>query len=101
LLECARQADEAERNLPAVDEAAHIIVAAELTDSASDAAELPRMLQAVQNQTSSCIEDRDGGGSWSEIKEERAARGKAGDIRGMSRPHPGPGRATTFCRPDS
>lgn len=33
----------------AVDEAAHIIVAAELTNSASDAAELPRMLQAVKD----------------------------------------------------
>jgi transposase len=33
----------------AVDETAHIIVAAELTNSASDAAELPRMLQAVQD----------------------------------------------------
>jgi transposase len=33
----------------AVDEAAHIIVAAEVTNCASDAAELPRMLQAVQN----------------------------------------------------
>ena len=33
----------------AVDEAAHIIVAAELTNSGSDAAELPRMLQAVKN----------------------------------------------------
>jgi transposase len=32
----------------AVDEAAHIIVAAELTNNASDAAELPTMLQAVQ-----------------------------------------------------
>ncbi|MGE4243445.1 IS1182 family transposase [Ramlibacter sp.] len=32
----------------AVDEAAHIIVAAELTNCASDAAELPRMLDAVQ-----------------------------------------------------
>ncbi len=31
----------------AVDDAAHIIVAAELTNSASDAAQLPRMLQAV------------------------------------------------------
>lgn len=31
----------------AVDETAHIIVAAELTNSASDAAQLPRMLQAV------------------------------------------------------
>jgi len=33
----------------AVDEAAHIIVAAELTNSASDAAQLPRMLQAVKD----------------------------------------------------
>jgi hypothetical protein len=33
----------------AVDEAAHIIVAAELTNSVSDAAELPRMLQAVKD----------------------------------------------------
>ncbi len=33
----------------AVDEAAHIIVAAELTNSGSDAAELPRMLQAVRD----------------------------------------------------
>ena len=33
----------------AVDEAAHIIVAAELTNNASDAAELPRMLQAVHD----------------------------------------------------
>ena len=33
----------------AVDEAAHIIVAAELTNSASDAAELPRMLQTVKD----------------------------------------------------
>jgi len=33
----------------AVDEAAHIIVAAELTNVGSDAAELPRMLQAVEN----------------------------------------------------
>lgn len=33
----------------AVDEAAHIIVAAELTNSASDAAQLPRLLQAVKN----------------------------------------------------
>jgi transposase len=33
----------------ATDEAAHIIVAAELTNNASDAGELPRMLQAVQN----------------------------------------------------
>lgn len=33
----------------AVDEAAHIIVAAELTNNASDAGELPRMLQAVHN----------------------------------------------------
>jgi hypothetical protein len=32
----------------AVDEAAHIIVAAELTNVASDAAELPRMIDAVQ-----------------------------------------------------
>ena len=32
----------------AVDETAHIIVAAELTNSASDAAQLPRMLQAVR-----------------------------------------------------
>ena len=32
----------------ATDEAAHIIVAAELTNNASDAGELPRMLQAVQ-----------------------------------------------------
>jgi len=32
----------------AVDETAHIIVAAELTNSASDAAELPRMLRAVR-----------------------------------------------------
>lgn len=32
----------------AVDEAAHIIVAAELTNVASDAAELPRMIEAVQ-----------------------------------------------------
>ena len=32
----------------AVDEAAHIIVAAELTNSASDAAELPKVLAAVQ-----------------------------------------------------
>ena len=33
----------------AVDETAHIIVAAELTNSASDAAQLPRMLQAVRD----------------------------------------------------
>lgn len=33
----------------AVDEHAHIIVAAELTNSGSDAAELPRMLQAVKS----------------------------------------------------
>ncbi len=33
----------------AVDETAHIIVAAELTNSATDAAQLPRMLQAVEN----------------------------------------------------
>jgi len=33
----------------AVDEAEHIIVAAELTNNASDAAELPTMLQAVQD----------------------------------------------------
>lgn len=33
----------------AVDDAAHIIVAAELTNSASDAGELPRMLQAVKD----------------------------------------------------
>jgi transposase len=33
----------------AVDETAHIIVAAELTNSASDAAQLPRMLQAVKS----------------------------------------------------
>lgn len=33
----------------AVDAAAHIIVAAELTNNASDAAELPTMLQAVEN----------------------------------------------------
>lgn len=33
----------------AVDEAAHIIVAAELTNVASDAAELPRMIDAVQS----------------------------------------------------
>jgi hypothetical protein len=33
----------------AVDDAAHIIVAAELTHCASDAGELPRMLRAVQN----------------------------------------------------
>lgn len=33
----------------AVDAAAHIIVAAELTNNASDAGELPRMLQAVQD----------------------------------------------------
>jgi hypothetical protein len=32
----------------AIDEAAHIVVAAELTNSASDAAELPRMLRAVR-----------------------------------------------------
>jgi predicted transcriptional regulator len=31
-----------------VDDAAHIIVAAELTNNASDAGELPTMLQAVQ-----------------------------------------------------
>jgi hypothetical protein len=35
----------------AVDETARIIVAAELTHSASDAAQLPRMLQAVRLQT--------------------------------------------------
>jgi hypothetical protein len=33
----------------AVDDAAHIIVAAELTNNASDADELPKMLQAVKN----------------------------------------------------
>jgi hypothetical protein len=33
----------------AVDDAAHIIVAAELTNSASDAAQLPRMLRAVED----------------------------------------------------
>jgi transposase len=33
----------------AVDETCHIIVAAELTNNASDAGELPKMLQAVQN----------------------------------------------------
>ena len=33
----------------AVDETCHIIVAAELSNNASDAGELPRMLQAVQN----------------------------------------------------
>ena len=33
----------------AVDEAAHIIIAAELTNCASDAGELPTMLQAVQD----------------------------------------------------
>ena len=33
----------------AVDEAAHIIVAAELTNSGSDAAELPGLLEAVKN----------------------------------------------------
>jgi len=33
----------------AVDQSAHIIVAAELTNSASDAAQLPRMLQGVSN----------------------------------------------------
>jgi hypothetical protein len=32
----------------AVDEAAHIIVAAELTNVANDVAELPRMIDAVQ-----------------------------------------------------
>lgn len=32
----------------AVDEAAHLIVAAELTNNGRDAAELPRMLQAVK-----------------------------------------------------
>jgi len=41
------------------------------------------------------------GGSWSEIKEERAASGKAEDTRAMSHPRPGPGRAATFCRPRS
>ena len=35
----------------AVDEAAHIIVAAELTNVGSDAAELPRLLQAVKDNT--------------------------------------------------
>ena len=33
----------------AVDDTAHIIVAAELTNNASDAGELPTMLQAVKN----------------------------------------------------
>src|SRR5690349_19087588 len=38
-----------------------------------------------------------GGGSCSEIKEERAATRQAGDIRGMSHPLPVRGCATSFC----
>ena len=50
IMKCAGGGFEASYNAQtAVDDAAHIIVAAELTNNASDAGELPRMLQAVKD----------------------------------------------------